>query len=52
MDTSATPVTSTPLAAPEEPQSGPAMLQPLRLHDFRLVFAGESISLIGDQLKP
>ena len=48
MDTSATPVTSTPLA-PEEPQSGPAMLQPLRLHDFRLVFAGESISLIGDQ---
>jgi MFS family permease len=49
MDSSATPVTSTPLTAPEEPQSGPAMLQPLRLHDFRLVFAGESISLIGDQ---
>jgi MFS family permease len=28
---------------------GPALLQPLRLRDFRLVFAGESISLIGDQ---
>ena len=25
------------------------MLLPLRLHDFRLIFAGESISLIGDQ---
>lgn len=35
--------------APEEPQSGPAMLLPLRLPDFRLVFAGETISLIGDQ---
>lgn len=42
--------TTTPLAAPEEPAAGgPAMLQPLRLHDFRLVFTGESISLIGDQ---
>jgi MFS family permease len=41
---------TTPLAAPEEPvRSGPAMLQPLRLRDFRLVFAGESVSLIGDQ---
>ena len=28
---------------------GPALLQPLRVRDFRLVFAGESISLIGDQ---
>jgi MFS family permease len=28
---------------------GPALLQPLRLRDFRLVFTGESISLIGDQ---
>ena len=28
---------------------GPALLQPLRLRDFRMVFAGESISLIGDQ---
>ena len=39
-----------PLATPEEPTSGgPAILQPLRLRDFRLVFTGESISLIGDQ---
>jgi len=38
------------VAAPEEPAgSGPALLQPLRLRDFRLVFTGESISLIGDQ---
>ena len=42
--------TTTPLAAPEEPAgAGPAILQPLRLRDFRLVFTGESISLIGDQ---
>jgi MFS family permease len=41
--------TATPLTTPDEPQGGPAMLLPLRLHDFRLVFAGESISLIGDQ---
>jgi MFS family permease len=40
---------STPITAPEEPQRGPAMLLPLRLHDFRLIFTGESISLIGDQ---
>lgn len=39
-----------PVATPEEPAAGgPAMLQPLRLRDFRLVFSGESISLIGDQ---
>jgi MFS family permease len=42
-------ITATPLAAPNEPARGPALLQPLRLRDFRLVFAGESISLIGDQ---
>ncbi len=49
MDTTATPTTSTPIATPEEPQSGPAMLLPLRLRDFRLIFTGETISLIGDQ---
>ena len=42
-------ITATPLAAPDEPARGPALLQPLRLRDFRLVFTGESISLIGDQ---
>ena len=30
-------------------ERGPALLQPLRPRDFRLVFTGESISLIGDQ---
>jgi len=49
MDTTATPTTSSPVATPEEPQGGPAMLLPLRLPDFRLVFTGETISLIGDQ---
>ena len=43
-------ITATPLAAPEEPPRGPTLLQPLRLRDFRLVFTGESISLLGDQL--
>ena len=48
MDTTAT-TTTTPVTAPEEPQRGPAMLPPLRLRDFRLVFVGETVSLIGDQ---
>jgi len=26
-----------------------AMLRPLRLHDFRLLFSGETVSLLGDQ---
>ena len=47
--TTATTTTTAPIMAPQEPQGGPAMLLPLRLHDFRLIFAGESISLIGDQ---
>lgn len=43
-------ITATPLAPSEEPAStGPAVLQPLKQRDFRLVFLGESISLIGDQ---
>jgi MFS family permease len=29
--------------------AGPALLQPLRVRDFRLVFGGESISVLGDQ---
>ena len=28
---------------------GPALLQPLRVRDYRLVFAGETISVLGDQ---
>ena len=39
MDTTATPTTGMPVATPEEPQRGLAMLLPLRLHDFRLIFA-------------
>jgi MFS family permease len=36
-------------AAPASPHAGPALLQPLRVRDFRLVFTGESISLLGSQ---
>ncbi|HEX6655356.1 MAG TPA: MFS transporter [Candidatus Limnocylindria bacterium] len=51
MESISTTTATTPVAAPEEPVSpkGPAIFQPLRLRDFRLVFTGESISLIGDQ---
>lgn len=56
MDTTTSPAAAVP--APAEPdvaavdtaaERGPALLQPLRLRDFRLLFTGESISLIGDQ---
>lgn len=30
-------------------ESGPMMIRPLRLRDFRLVFSGETVSLLGDQ---
>ena len=45
---------STPMAAAtsvtdERPSTGPHLLQPLRVRDFRLVFAGETISVLGDQ---
>jgi MFS family permease len=40
---------TSPIVTPEEPPRGPVILQPLRLRDFRLVFTGESISLLGDQ---
>jgi MFS family permease len=37
-------------SAPTSPtESGPALLRPLRLRDFRLLFAGETISVLGDQ---
>ncbi|MCC6617882.1 MAG: MFS transporter [Chloroflexi bacterium] len=29
--------------------SGPTLLQPLRVRDFRLLFSGETISVLGDQ---
>jgi len=41
--------TATLLATPGKPVAGPALLQPLRLRDFRLIVTGESISLLGDQ---
>ena len=30
-------------------ESGPALLRPLRIRDFRLLFAGETVSVLGDQ---
>jgi MFS family permease len=42
-------IAATPLASPDRERRGPALLQPLRQRDFRLVFTGESISLLGDQ---
>ncbi len=32
-----------------EPSTGPALIQPLRIRDFRLLFAGETVSVLGDQ---
>ena len=39
------------LAAPSihDGARGPALVQPLRVRDYRLVFAGETISVLGDQ---
>ena len=39
----AVPATTEPL------ESGPALLRPLRIRDFRLLFAGETVSVLGDQ---
>ena len=36
-------------AADAAPRSRWALIQPLRVRDFRLLFSGESISLLGDQ---
>ena len=36
-------------APPSEQRKGLPLLEPLRERDFRLVFSGESISLLGDQ---
>jgi MFS family permease len=37
---------TTPAPAPD---TGPALLRPMRLRDFRLLFAGETVSVLGDQ---
>jgi MFS family permease len=34
---------------PEAVPRGPALLHPLRIRDFRLLFGGETISILGDQ---
>src|SRR5919106_3360853 len=35
--------------APSPADRGPAMLRPLRIRDFRLLFSGETVSVLGDQ---
>ncbi len=37
------------VATTATPETGPALLRPLRIRDFRLLFAGETISVLGDQ---
>jgi len=36
-------------ASTDAAESGPALLRPLRIRDFRLLFAGETVSVLGDQ---
>jgi MFS family permease len=39
-----------PVTAPAQaPETGPALLRPLRIRDFRLLFTGETVSVLGDQ---
>ena len=38
-----------PEASADVPERGPALLRPLRIRDFRLLFTGETISVLGDQ---
>ena len=45
----AAPATLSPPAAEEIAERGPALLRPLRDRDFRLIFGGETISVLGDQ---
>ena len=37
------------LAAEESPAPHPSLLAPLGVRDFRLIFTGETVSLLGDQ---
>ena len=36
-------------ASTDPVETGPALLRPLRIRDFRLLFAGETVSVLGDQ---
>jgi MFS family permease len=55
MDEALRPIDATvALEAPRAPEAsderrGPALVQPLRIRDFRLLFTGETISVLGDQ---
>ncbi|HEX5039381.1 MAG TPA: MFS transporter [Candidatus Limnocylindria bacterium] len=48
MDQTASGTVAPPLAG-ELPERGPALIRPLRVRDFRLIFGGETISVLGDQ---
>jgi len=47
--TDLSPTAATAAAPSATPDTGPALLRPLRIRDFRLLFAGETISVLGDQ---
>lgn len=49
METSTAPLAAEPARTEALASTGPRLTQPLRERDFRLVFTGESISLLGDQ---
>jgi MFS family permease len=48
-DAPADPASGAAEAGAAAPDGGPTLLQPLRHRDFRLVFGGETISVLGDQ---
>lgn len=41
--------TEAAVASPATHKSGPSLLRPLRIRDFRFLFAGETVSVLGDQ---
>jgi MFS family permease len=47
--TDLSPTASPTIAAVDAPETGPTLLRPLRIRDFRLLFTGETISVLGDQ---
>jgi MFS family permease len=47
--TELSPAVSPATSAQASSEGGPALLRPLRIRDFRLLFTGETVSVLGDQ---
>lgn len=45
----AVPAPRAPASTDPAEAGGPALLRPLRIRDFRLLFTGETVSVLGDQ---